>query len=348
MNSTKNVNSVNKKEKTIPFILRLLYKCFFIFVLITSVFFAIHNIRETILYIMEDQKAVIEMDKVNDFMLSKYNFRLKEIRKYKYFIIPIPIDYNDSTIGGPAVELENGRKINPKYVLEEDDFPDKFKHTSTYYLGSYYYLPFRDRRKAEKKYDSLLKEDGMGYNIVNSGIFYYRLSDSDFPPKKHLMVLDAHKYFSNEHRKDEYFDSIEEALENSDDFKYAPDKLKHINIILKKDEYEGGCRICYMSEPKGIEGYLVEADIKVNDDGMFCVKSAKVFKYEKDWVNNARYSFDKSEAEDKSGGFTGDDRLNEVLKEYDPEAALRITEIPMDDRIIYFWQMYYPNRRYGI
>ena len=162
MNSTKNVNSINKKDKTTPFILRLLYKCLFIFVLITSVFFAIHNIRETILYIMEDQKAVIEMDKVNDFMLSKYNFRLKEIRKYKYFIIPIPIDYNDSTIGGPAVELENGRKINPKYVLEEDDFPDKFKHTSTYYLGSYYYLPFRDRRKAEKKIRFFIKRRRYG------------------------------------------------------------------------------------------------------------------------------------------------------------------------------------------
>ena len=89
MNSTKNVNSVNKKEKTIPFILRLLYKCFFIFVLITSVFLAIYNVRETVLYIMEDQKAVIEMDKVNDFIFGKYDCRLKEIRKYKYFIIPI-------------------------------------------------------------------------------------------------------------------------------------------------------------------------------------------------------------------------------------------------------------------
>jgi len=297
---------------------------------------------------MEDQKAVIEMDKVNDFIFGKYDCRLKEIRKYKYFIIPILNDNDFITLRDCIVKLKNGKKINLKYVLTVDDFPDKFKYTDAYDLRADYYLPFRDRRKAEKKYDSLLKEDGMGYNIVNSGIFYYMLSDSDFFQKKHLMVLDACKYFSNEHRKDEYFDSIEEALENSDDFKYAPDKLKHINIILKKDEYEGGCRICYMSEPKGIEGYLVEADIKVNDDGMFRVKSAKMFKYEKDWVNNAKYSFDKSKAENKSDGFTGDDRLKEALKEYDPEAALKITEIPMDDRIIYFWQMYYPNRRYGI
>ena len=56
----------------------------------------------------------------------------------------------------------------------------------------------------------------MGYNIVNSGIFYYMLSDSDFFQKKHLMVLDACKYFSNEHRKDEYFDSIENVIYNGE------------------------------------------------------------------------------------------------------------------------------------
>ena len=346
MNNIENKNSSKKKNKTTPFILRLLCKCLFIFVLITSVFLAIHNVRETVLYIMEDQKAVIEMDRVNDFIFGKYDCRLKEIRKYKYFIIPILNDNDFITLRDCIVKLKNGKKINLKYVLTVDDFPDKFKYTNEYDLRADYYLPFRDRRRAEKECDLVLKEEGMEYNIVNSGIFYCPSADGS--EESNLIVLDAKEYFSKVHNSDEYFVSVEEALKECHDLRYAPDIIKNIYLVLKKDEYEGGYRLCYMTAPQGIEGYLVEADVKVNTDGMFCVKSAKVFKYEKDWVNNAKYSFDKSEAENKSAGFTGDDRLNEVLKEYDPEAALRITEIPMDDRIIYFWQMYYPNRKYGI
>ncbi len=110
MNNIENKNSSKKKNKTNPFILRLLCKCLFIFVLITSVFLAIHNVRETVLYIMEDQKAVIEMDKVNDFIFGKYDCRLKEIRKYKYFIIPILNDNDYITLRDCIVELKNGKK----------------------------------------------------------------------------------------------------------------------------------------------------------------------------------------------------------------------------------------------
>ena len=344
MNRIENENSVKNENKTFLFVLKLLYTCLCIFALTTSVLFTIFNVKKILLCIItEDKKAVLEMDKLNDFLLGKYNCSLREIRKYeyKYFSIPLPNHYYDYNINskGYAVKLKNGKKINPEYVLTADNFPNKFKNADRCSIGSMYYLPFKDGESAEKKFDSLLKEDDIEYNIVNSGIFYYYLfSDLD---KNDLIISDAKEYFSKAHNRDEYFDSIEEALKKCYDLRYAPDSLKNISLVLRKDEYEGGYRLCYMSSPEGIEGYLVEADIKVNTDGMFCVKSAKVSKYQKDWVNNAKYSLDKSkmESEDisKIAGFTGDENIKELLKEYNPNAKPEITEIPMDDRIIYFW-----------
>ncbi len=338
MNRIENENAVKNENKTFLFVVKLLYTCLCIFVLITSVLFTVLNVKKILLcIIMEDKKTVLEIDKLNDFMLGKYNYSLREIRKYeyKYFSIPVP----NNKYNRRSIKLKNGEKINPEYVLTEDNFPDKFKNTDRYYSGSKYYLPFKDGESAEKKLDSLLKEDDIEYNIVNSGIFYYYLfSDLD---KNDLIISDAKEYFSKAHNRDEYFDSIEEALKNCYDLRYAPDSLKNISLVLRKDEYEGGYRLCYMSSPEGIEGYLVEADIKVNTDGMFCVKSAKVSKYQKDWVNNAKYSLDKSKMESKDiskiAGFTGDENIKELLKEYNPNAKPEITEIPMDDRIIYFW-----------
>lgn len=301
-----------------------------IIIVYTCIVFFI-NLRIFIRHIGKDTEAMSEMYKVNDFFINKYNLRIGELEEYEGSIIPFKL----TKIFKPELYLKSGKIQKISYGVKKYRYPDKLKYLVS--SISFYYIPYNNKEEAlEIIKQAIPGPYGMKKNcfLINSGIFVYSGEANEYKNA----IYDAQEYFSKEHNEeDKYFVTIDEALTNCRCFRYAPENLKEICILLKKFCYNGGIKIYYISIPKGISGYFVEADIKINTAGQYRVESAKVFKYEKDWFNNAKYSIEKAQNKGMTGWFTGDSHIKELAE----KEGLKVGEINMDDRIVYYWKRSY-------
>lgn len=310
-------------------------KIYFIILKVIIIFICILffiNLKIFIMHIIRDGKALAQMYEVNDFLINRYNLIIGELEEYgETGMIPFAIN----KILRWKVHLRSGKTQDIFYGVQGYSYPNKFKYLKD--NTSLYYVPYSTKEKAQEIMAQIKPQEyrrGEERFLVNTGIFFDSNQHVGAWEGYREILFDTQEYFLKEYDEDGYFRYLSEALTNCRRFRYAPEELTHIDVLLKKDEYDGGFKIYYMSKPIGIEGYFVEADIKTNQNGEFHVEDIKAFKYEKDWFNNAQYSIERARTKRMSGWLTGDSRIKEMMV---PEES-KVGEIQMDDGIVYYWQ----------